>query len=613
MRFSVSKFRRDLNASKSNVFLYAVVFAALIYETLSGTSYSLFLWGTVLVYAIAAIGQDWLIGKAGQISIGGAALLGVGSFTTALTRGTVFHWFPIPLVLSMVVGAFIGVIVAVPALRVSGIYLVLTTLAFQEVFQFWSLSYQGEREGFYPPSMRIGDVNFGTPRLLFAVIAVCLLLVLQVLRNLYRSSPGNIWRAIHEDPLASQVIGINVERWRLLAFVGSSAVTALAGSLYAYLIGLVSSSTYTLTLGISLVVMVFLGGVGSPIGVFLGAAAITFLPVGLEHLEALPPAGSTLSNWLISNQGTELLLVYGLVLILILKFEPDGLAGISRRVGRRSRRLVEAFRGRKMGTPMSDSPARLERGHDDLPALKPPVPSHAGSETLLNMLDVSVTYANGAQGIRGVNLSIEEESIVAIVGRNGAGKSTTLLAIAGFLPSDRVRIRGSVTLGGNEILGSQPRKTGKSGVILVPERFKVFPSLTVQEHFKADGISSRREAECLERFSALSRFAKTKGGLLSGGERQLLGIALAVARRPKLLLVDELSLGLSPLATQNILTELKRVHDEEGLSILLVDQAASAMVDVVDYYYLLEGGTVVGEGNANQIGDAEIRAAVMGE
>jgi ABC-type branched-subunit amino acid transport system ATPase component len=469
--------------------------------------------------------------------------------------------------------------------------------------------------------MKLFGANLNTSRWLFVVAVVCLFLVLVVLRNLYRHAPGNMWRAIREDPMASGVIGINVEKWRLLAFVGSSAVTALAGSLFAYLIGLVAFSTFTLTLGISLVVMVYLGGIGSPVGVFIGAAAITFLPNGLQDLANLAPAGSSFSSWLISNQGTDESLVYGTVLIVILLFEPAGLAGIGRNVAGRVVRRVRRIR-RAPAEELSN--VVKEDSADATPvsgAVAPEVAivtdqevlSQRATNAILKMTDVTVTYRNGAQGIHEVNLVIEPSTIVAIVGRNGAGKSSTLQAIAGFLPAERVRVRGSVKWKGQEIIRSSPRKTGRAGVILVPERFKVFPSLTVQEHFKADGISSQREKECLEQFTVLQGFLKTKGGLLSGGERQLLGIVLAVARRPELLMVDELSLGLSPIATQSMLAELKRVRDEEGIAILLVDQAASAISHVVDYYYLLDGGSVVGEGSAEHVTEQQIRAAVMGE
>ena len=594
-------------------YLYIIVAAAIVIEYFIGSSYDLFLASTVVVYAIAAIGQDWLIGKAGQISIGGAAFLGVGSYTTAFTRNTPLHYFPIPIILSMVVGAIFGLIVAIPALRVSGLYLVLTTLAFQQIFAFWAQDYQGEKSGFYPPAMRIGSWNLGGSRASFLVVIVCLLLVILVLGNLYRFAPGNIWRAIHEDPLATGVIGINVEKWRLFAFVGSSAVTALAGSLFAYLIGLVAYSTYTLTLGISLVVMVFLGGVGSPIGVLIGAAAITYLPVGLQHVANLSPQGSPLNNWLTSNQGTVETLVYGVVLVAILLFEPAGLAGIGRRV---VRRLSRGRRDRQREISVAaDSNVPSEMGSAELEA-PVVITAHArqlSAEPLLAMADVSVTYRNGAQGVQHVNLVIEPGSIVAIVGRNGAGKTSTLQAIAGFISAERVRVRGSVKWKGEEIIRSSPLRTGRRGIVLVPERFKVFPSLTVREHFKADGISAGGMDECLEQFEGLKKIVTRKGGQLSGGERQLLGIALAVCRKPELLLVDELSLGLSPIATQEIVAQLKLVRDAQGISILLVDQAASAIAEVVDYYYLLEGGLVIGEGSSEEMSQTKIQAAVMGE
>jgi ABC-type branched-subunit amino acid transport system ATPase component len=302
--------------------------------------------------------------------------------------------------------------------------------------------------------------------------------------------------------------------------------------------------------------------------------------------------------------------------VAVLLFEPGGLAGIGRRIVRR------LARGRRRRSLEATSAAVVLEAGDlvdstGVAAVEPRSPAErtreASGEPLLELTDVSVTYRNGAQGVKHINLVIEPRSIVAIVGRNGAGKTSTLQAIAGFVSAERVRVRGSVKWKGDEIVRSSPRRTGRKGIILVPERFKVFPSLTVREHFKADGISAARMDECLEQFDALKRIVSRKGGQLSGGERQLLGIALAVCRKPQLLLVDELSLGLSPIATQEIIAQLKSVRDAQGISILLVDQAASAIAVAVDYYYLLEGGMLIGEGSADEMSQTEIQAAVMGE
>ena len=608
---------------------YALLLALAIYLLTGASGFTLFLASEVVVYAIAAIGQDWLIGRAGQVSIGGAAFLGTGAFVTAATLNTPLHYFPVPLLLSAVVGAAAGLVVGLPALRVGGLYLILTTLAFQYVFQFVAQEYQGDNlAGKSVPALTIGGLAVSSARGQFAVVAVVLVLVVLILHNLFRYAPGNTWSAIREDSLSSQVIGIPVGRWRLLAFVGSSAVTAMAGSLFAYIVGIVSYDTFSLTLGVSIISMVFIGGMNSLGGVLIGATAVTLLPVGLQHLQAALPSGSGFSSWLTTNEGNLATLIFGVVLILVLLFEPSGLVGIARKLIHRVLRGGPA-RGAAASRASRPAVARPARRPQDAvsPAAGAEAPvtpaaqqqgsradAHDGSPApnVLQVRNLVVRYANGALGVSGIDLDVRERSIVAVVGRNGAGKTSTLRAIAGYLPGERVRVSGSVQLLGTELAGMNPGRSGRAGAVAVPERFKVFPSLTVSEHFKAAGIGAARQEELFTRFDALARLARSRAGLLSGGQRQILAIALAVARRPKLLLVDELSLGLAPIMTQSLLAEIVRVRDEDGIAVLLVDQAASALAEVADYYYLLESGQLVGQGSAAEISEQAVRAAVMG-
>jgi branched-chain amino acid transport system permease protein len=616
-------------------YLYLVAIAVCLWLFTGNNSYNLFLASTVVVYAIAAIGQDWLIGRAGQVSIGGAAFMGIGAFTTVATTGTPLGHFPIPLIIAALSGAVIGVVVGLPASRLGGLYLVLTTLALQFVFGFVAQEYQGNRlGGIAAPSLSLFGWFLGGPRAMFVLFVVLLLAVVILLHNLYRYAPGNMWRAIRDDPLAAGTMGISVARWRMLAFVGSSAVTAIAGCLFAYLVDVVSYTTFTLDLGISLIVMVYVGGVGAPLGIIVGAALITYLPNLLTDLTNLSPAGSSTNTFLQNNAGTLESLVYGLLLVIVLLFEPEGLAGIARRLLALAERLVRRARSTPAAAPEPAGAASVTatttaaaeartpaaEGRTTTPVQVtepgPQLPTRADDEraagALLSLRGLSIRYSNGGAGASDIDLDVPPGSITAIVGRNGAGKTSTLRGIAGFLPAERVRVSGSVLWKGQEIVGSGPQRTGRLGISLVPERFKVFPSLTVTEHFRAGGISGKREAECLEQFAGLRRFVNTKGGLLSGGERQLLAIALSVARHPQLLMVDELSLGLSPVATSSILDELSRAQREEQFAILLVDQAAGQISRFVDYYYLLEAGSIIGQGSAEEISVSQLRETVIG-
>jgi branched-chain amino acid transport system permease protein len=607
-------------------YLYLLAIAVCLWLFAGNNSYNLFLASTVVVYAIAAIGQDWLIGRAGQVSIGGAAFMGIGAFTTVATTNTPFGHFPIPLIIAALSGAIVGVVVGLPASRLGGLYLVLTTLALQFVFGFVAQEYQGSRlGGIAAPALSLFGANLAGARSMFILDVVLLLVVVVLLHNLYRYAPGNMWRAIRDDPLAAGTMGISVARWRMLAFVGSSAVTAVAGCLFAYLVSVVSYTTFTLDLGISLIVMVYVGGVGAPLGIIVGAAVVTYLPNLLTDLTNLAPAGSSTNTFLQKNAGTLESLVYGLLLVIVLLFEPEGLAGIARRLLALASRLVRRTRSgpaEAATTATAEAEARTPpaEAHAAPPVQvtepEPDSPARAddgrAADALLSVRGLSIRYSNGGAGASDIDLDLPPGSVTAIVGRNGAGKTSTLRGIAGFLPAERVRVSGSVLWKGQEIVGSGPQRTGRLGISLVPERFKVFPSLTVTEHFRAGGISGKREAECLEQFAGLRRFVNTKGGLLSGGERQLLAIALSVARHPRLLMVDELSLGLSPVATSSILDELSRAQRAEQFAILLVDQAAGQISRFVDYYYLLEAGSIIGQGSAEEISVSQLRETVIG-
>lgn len=629
-----------VTARPGRIVSFVVLALLILWLMTAANANQVFLATTVGVYAIAAIGQDWLIGRAGQISIGGAAFMAVGAYTTVITAGGPLHYFPIPLILAMLVGAAVGIVVGLPALRLAGAYLLLATLALQFVVQFAVEEYQGQvAGGLTAPPLELGSLKITGGRPLMIVVGVILLLAILLLQNIYRHAPGMVWGAIREDPLSSGVIGIGVTRWKLLAFVGSSAVTAGAGALFAYVIGNVSYDTFSLTLGLELVIMVFIGGVMSPIGVLIGAAVVTLFPTLVQDLTNLTATGGTLNTWLTANSGQIETLFFGLVFLLVLLFEPTGIMGLGRKIfvspaTRRKRKAAAQVQlaantsavglgllGGEVGALGANGGAAAAAAGSYETNGSVPITSTVGlrfqapvatSDVLLEIRHLNVTYRNGAQGVSDVNLVVPRNSIIAVIGRNGAGKTTTLRAIAGFLRSESVKVGGSILMDGKQIAGSSPRRIGRLGVSVVPERYKVFPSLTVAEHFRLGGLDKSSERASVERFPALEPLLHRKAGFLSGGERQLLALAVAVAYRPRLLLIDELSLGLSPIATLDMLKELCKVRDEDNLSVLLVDQAAKAISDTVDYIFLMEGGTITGEGAAKGISEVQLRETMIG-
>jgi len=241
---------------------------------------------------------------------------------------------------------------------------------------------------------------------------------------------------------------------------------------------------------------------------------------------------------------------------------------------------------------------------------------------LLTVEAIEVAYHRTAVALHGVSLKVMPHTTVAVLGNNGAGKTTTLRAISGFIGIDDARVTaGNIVFAGRRIENEPPHANTARGIVLVPERDKVFPNLTVAENLTVAAshranVAERRQLEALvfQFFPALTALRQRLAGLLSGGERQMLALGSAIMCKPELLLVDELSLGLAPVAVEDLTRRLASVRDELGISILLVEQNAAVALAVADYGYVLENGRVVLEGAAADLrGRREIQQSYLGQ
>jgi branched-chain amino acid transport system ATP-binding protein len=226
---------------------------------------------------------------------------------------------------------------------------------------------------------------------------------------------------------------------------------------------------------------------------------------------------------------------------------------------------------------------------------------------LLEVEKLEVVYHRTITAVQGISLTVRRGQIVAVLGTNGAGKSTTLRAISGFLGIDDARVTdGSITFNGRRIENHPPNTITRLGIALVPERDKVFPTLTVAENLAAPYAPNARSRNASSElaFHAFPRLADLRGrtaGLLSGGERQMLAIASALVCQPQLLLVDELSLGLAPAIIEELTARLVQIRGELGLTIVMVEQSAAVALGVADYGYVLENGRCVLDGDASRL------------
>jgi branched-chain amino acid transport system ATP-binding protein len=236
-----------------------------------------------------------------------------------------------------------------------------------------------------------------------------------------------------------------------------------------------------------------------------------------------------------------------------------------------------------------------------------PGPRPAGSGPVLEIHNIEVIYEDVILVLRGLSLAVPEGKIVALLGSNGAGKSTTLKAVAGLLPSERGEVtQGNVVYEGKSITRSNPSQIVRLGISLVMEGRRVFEHLTVQENLST-GAYTRRSgvAEDLdlvyEFFPRLKDRRTQQAGYLSGGEQQMLAIGRSLMSKPKLMMLDEPSLGLAPLLVEEIFGRIKALNAEIGTTVLLVEQNARRALQIADHAYVMENGRIVLEGPAAEL------------
>jgi branched-chain amino acid transport system ATP-binding protein len=233
---------------------------------------------------------------------------------------------------------------------------------------------------------------------------------------------------------------------------------------------------------------------------------------------------------------------------------------------------------------------------------------------MLNIENLHVYYG-GIHALKGISLRVEEGQIVTLIGANGAGKSTTLRAISGIVRPQK----GQITFENQDMTRFPAYEIVEQGIAMVPEGRRVFPHLTVLEnlllgaHTRRDPAGVQKDLEWIcELFPILKERALQSAGTLSGGEQQMLAVGRALMSRPRLLLMDEPSLGLAPTLVKEVFRTIRQLHDE-GTTILLVEQNARAALRIADYGYILETGEIVLEGTGGELAhNDDVRKAYLG-
>jgi branched-chain amino acid transport system permease protein len=321
---------------KQKYLIIAIALIVVAFVTANGSSYWIYIVDTILLSAIGAIALDLLMGTGGQVSIGNAAFLAVGAYATVWAARSGVP-FPLDVIIGGLVCAVAGLIVGLPALRIRGMYLALATLAAFYLAQFVALRYQNKAvgaAGFFLRPIFTGTISQQSASwawLLLGVLAGTIIFV-SWLRS---GRSGRAWRMIRDHEVAASIMGIPVSRYKLLLFVISSAIIGIQGGLTAHFTGSVTYESFTLSLSISVIAMILIGGLDSQAGPLIGATVVTTLPIFVPDL---------MNNFVSSSNATQHAsgyaeIVYGALIMIFMIGAPKGLVGLVGVLGRKAPQL----------------------------------------------------------------------------------------------------------------------------------------------------------------------------------------------------------------------------------------------------------------------------------
>ena len=574
-----------------------------------------------LLYGIIAISLVVLTGWSGNVSLGQFAFAGVGG----VLAGDLIEKANADLFLSLAAagaaGAVLAVIVGVPALRIRGAYLAAVTLALGVAMDTFFLN-----PTYYPniiPQAFLRPVlwqrfDLASNKAFYFCCLGFLVLTIVFIQGLRRARPGRVLLAIRDNEKAAAAMSVPPVRTKLAGFVLAGAIAGIAGGLYALLLGAVAFNTFDPSYGLVVFSMAVIGGLGSISGVLMGVGLIEVLSYSFPKYQ---------------------LVFTGVGLLLVLLFLPGGLAEGVQSIRDRLLKVVAERRRIPVPSLVADRNVELvdhapeessllehalsEEDGDDaatvpapaaLAALVPvpdtrdedtapvrPAAAPLGADQLipdtpvvLSCQKVEVSYGP-VQILFGVDLDVHEGEIVALLGTNGAGKSTLLKGASGLVKVGG----GAVLLDGDAITGEPAEAVARRGMSLMPGGRGVFPTLSVEENLRLGAWMIRKDhravaeakARVIDLFPILRQRGHQQAGNLSGGEQQMLSLAMALMVKPKVLMIDELSLGLAPTVVAQLLDVVKVLH-ATGTTIVVVEQSVNVALELAERAVFLEKGEV---------------------
>src|SRR5215211_330847 len=528
--------------------------------------YTPFVLALVALTAVVGVGLNILLGLAGQVSLGHVGFYAIGAYTAAiLTLQGVDFWIAFPLA-GLVAGA-VGAVLALPALRVTGPYLAMVTIAFAFIVQHglieWKALTGGQNGlmGLQPPAL--GGQAFSEREM--AMLAVVLAgLSLYLSHRIAASAWGKAMLAVRDSETAARSIGLNPVIVKTAAFAVSAVFAGLAGGLFAPLMMFVAPDSFPFSQSILFLLAVIVGGSGWVLGPAVGAVISVVLPE------------------LLAGLAEYRLLFFGALLLVVLWLAPTGVIGtLARLLPRGHQRSAEGD------------------GFDIARFLAVP-----GATVPLEVSNISLSFG-GIRAASNVSFAAAPGAITSVIGPNGAGKTTVLNVIGGFYRPDA----GSVRLAEVELAGAPAWRVARAGIARTYQTTKLFESMSVVDNLlialrrgrlgsllsAADSHADRRAAEALLVFVGYRGPVDVTAGELPHVDRRLVEIARALAARPRVLLLDEPAAGLMRSEKAALAALMRRVADL-GIAVILVEHDMAVVMGISDHVVVLDAGARIAAG-----------------
>lgn len=575
--------------------IYGLGMASLLVLPLSANAYQLHVLSILLIHILVAVSLNLVMGYIGAFSFAHVAILGLGAYAMGNLFTDVGLIYPLAVLGGAFFAATVGAMVALPALRLSGLYLAVVTLSFT-MFVHWLFIHGGAlTKG--ASGMIVARPDFTwigvTPAIgTYYVVLLVAVLCLRCLYNVIASPLGRSMLCIADQPQIAPGFGINTVRTKVGTFAFSAFIAGLAGGLYGGVVSVIDPASFHVQSMIMQFIMVVVGGLGGMLGAIIGATAVT---IGLEALR--PFAGL----WEI---------VFGGVLLLTLLVMPYGIYGS---LSRRFPSLREARH-----VPLLQSLAVEPGAFERKTATAPRHPERDELHPAVQLSDVRKAFG-GLQAIDGLSLQVKRGHVHGIIGPNGSGKSTLINLISAHYRPDS----GDIAVFGSDILRLPEHAIAALGVGRTYQNLHLVKGLTVLENvllglypvsrasaaavaLRSAAFRSEERAHVERAYAALdfvrmADLADRPSNELSGGQMRLVEVARAVIGQPELILMDEPAAGLSLVRIDTLKNLVERINQELGITVVMVEHVLNVVMDVSHRVTVLDAGQVLAEGTPQEI------------